>query len=124
MMMKYDYLYQMYTKTFSRDPEEYGFNYWYNKLISHEYSVRNFLINILNEKEFIDKDLSDEEFITSMYSIIANREPDQTGYNYWLNMLIEYQKEIDAKTSKSKIILSICNEAELEERATKLNLKF
>lgn len=39
-------------------------------------------------------------------------------------MLIEYQKEIDAKTSKSKIILSICNEAELEERATKLNLKF
>lgn len=114
----------VYKKTFSRDPEEYGFNYWYNKLISHEYLVRNFLINILNEKEFIDKDLSDEEFITSMYSIIANREPDQTGYNYWLNMLIEYQKEIDAKTSKSKIILSICNEAELEERATKLNLKF
>lgn len=114
----------VYKNTFSRIPEEYGFNYWYNKLISYEYSVRNFLLNILNEKEFIDKNLSNQEFITSMYSIIANRSPDQTGYNYWLNMLINYQNKMDPKTAKSQIILRICNEAELSERANKLNLDF
>lgn len=114
----------VYKKTFSRDPEEYGFNYWYNKLISHEYSVRNFLINILNEEEFINKNLSNEEFITAMYSIIANRDPDKEGYNYWLNLFKQYQKELDEKESKSKIILRICNEAELEERSSKINLKF
>lgn len=114
----------VYKKTFSRDPEEYGFNYWYNKLISYEYSVRSFLINILNEKEFIDKNLSNEEFITSMYSIIANREPDHVGYNYWLNRLMDLQKNMDSKLSKSKIILMICNEAELSQRAEKMNLKF
>ncbi|BAK55830.1 hypothetical protein SFBM_0048 [Candidatus Arthromitus sp. SFB-mouse-Japan] len=114
----------VYKNTFSRMPEEYGFNYWYNKLISYEYSVRNFILNILNEKEFIDKNLSNQEFITSMYSIIANRKPDQTGYNYWLNMLMSYQNKMDPKTAKSQIILRICNEAELSERANKLNLDF
>lgn len=113
-----------YKKTFSRDAEEYGFNYWYNKLISYEYSVRAFLINLLNEKEFIEKNLSNEEFITSMYSIIANRNPDHIGYNYWLNTLIEFQNTMDPKTSKSKIILMICNEAELSQRAENMNLKF
>lgn len=114
----------VYQKTFSRAPEEYGFNYWYNKLISYEYSVRNFLLNMLNEKEFIDKNLSNSEFVTSMYSIIANREPDEVGYNYWLNMLMEYQNIMDSKEAKSQIILRICNEAELEERSNNLNLQF
>lgn len=114
----------VYRKTFSREPDEFGFNYWYNKLISQEYSVRNFLINILNEKEFIEKNLPNEEFITAMYSIIANREPDQMGYNYWLTKLMEYQKQMDIKSSKSNIILLICNESELSNRASKLNLKF
>ena len=112
-----------YKKTFSRDAEEYGFNYWYHKLISYEYSVRAFLINILNEKEFIEKNLSNEEFVTSMYSIIANRKPDHVGYNYWLNTLIEFQNNMDPKASKSKIILMICNEAELSQRAENMNLK-
>lgn len=114
----------VYKKTFLRDPEEYGFKYWYNKLISHEYSVRNFLINILNEEEFINKNLSNEEFITSMYSIIADRDPDKDGYKYWLNLLKKYQNELGDKEAKSKIILFICNEAELEERSSKINLKF
>lgn len=114
----------VYKKTFSRDPEEYGLNYWFNKLIAQEYSVRAFLINILNEKEFIEKDLSNEEFVTSMYSIIANRIPDQDGYNYWLNMLINLEKETDIKIAKSKIILLICNEGELNQRANKISLKF
>ena len=114
----------VYRKTFSREPEEHGFNYWYNKLISYEYSVRNFLTNILNEQEFINKNLSNEEFITAMYSIIANREPDQTGYNYWLNMLIESQNKLNIKTVKSNIIMLICNESELEERSKNMNLKF
>ncbi len=114
----------VYKKTFSRDAEEYGFNYWYNKLISYEYSVRSFLINILNEKEFIDRNLSNEEFITSMYSIIANREPDHVGYNYWLNKLMDLQQTMDSKLSKSQIILMICNEAELSKRAENMNLKF
>ena len=114
----------VYKKTFLRDPEEYGLNYWFNKLISQEYSVRSFLINILNEKEFIQKDLSNEEFVSSMYSIIANREPDQDGYTYWLNMLIELEKQMDIKLAKSKIILLICNEGELNERSNKINLKY
>ncbi len=114
----------VYTKTFSREPDESGFNYWYNKLISHEYSVRDFLINLLNEDEFIKKNLSNQEFITSMYSIIANREPDENGFNYWLSKLKEFQTRMDVKSSKSQIILFICNEAELNQRATKMNLKF
>lgn len=114
----------VYEKTFSRNPDEFGFNYWYNKLISQEYSVRNFLINMLNEKEFIEKNLTNEEFITSMYLIIANREPDQMGYNYWLTKLIEYQKQLDIKSAKSNIILLICNESELSNRSLKLNLRF
>ncbi len=119
-----EFISDVYKKTFSRDPDEYGFNYWYNKLISQEYSVRNFLINILNEKEFIEKNLSNEDFVTSMYSIIVNRDPDQQGYDYWLTTLIEYQKNTDTKHAKSRIILLMCNESELEERALKLNLKF
>lgn len=114
----------VYKKTFSRDPEEEGFKYWYNKLISQEYSVRNFLINILNEEEFINKNLSNENFIISMYSIIANRDPDEKGYNYWLNLFENYLKELNEKEAKSKIILRICNEAELKERSLQINLKF
>lgn len=114
----------VYKKTFLREPDESGFSYWYDRLISYEYSVRNFLLNTLNEKEFIDKNLSNEEFITAMYYIITNRPPDQQGYKYWIGVLNEYQTRLNPKDAKSQIILRICNEAELSERANKMNLIF
>lgn len=119
-----NFIQDVYTKTLSREADENGFSYWYNKLISQEYSVRNFLINLLNEKEFIDKNLSDSEFISSMYSIIGGREADELGFYYWKNKLESLKQNLDIRESKSKLILMICNEAELNQRANNLNLKF
>ncbi len=114
----------VYNKTLSREPDDSGFTYWYDKLISFDYSTRDFLLNVLNEKEFIENNMSNNEFINSMYSIIANREPDSPGFNYWLNLLYDYEKYLSKKDSRINIILRICNEAELKERSEAMNLKF
>lgn len=38
-------------------------------------------------QEFINRNTTDEEFVTILYSTFLNREPDQVGYNDWVSKL-------------------------------------
>ncbi len=41
----------------------------------------------LHSQEFINRELSDEDYVYIMYSIYLGREPDQAGYNDWVSQL-------------------------------------
>ncbi len=83
---------RLYTTCLGRASEPAGKLYWIDRLMNgmtgadaaHEFFFSN---------EFINKNLSDTEFVTRLYRTFMDREPDQGGLDYWLGEL---------KTGKSR----------------------
>lgn len=78
---------RLYTKALDRNGEEGGLNFWCQKLMNKErspYTAANFFIN---SPEFKSKNLSDEEYVKTLYRTFFGREYDQEGLNYWTGRL-------------------------------------
>nr|MCR4648759.1 DUF4214 domain-containing protein [Lachnospiraceae bacterium] len=52
----------------------------------------------LNSQEYLNRNRSDEEFLTDLYASFFGREPDEEGFRYWLVRL-------DKGYSRRRIIL-------------------
>ena len=57
------------------------------KLSLKEKLVLDFLDTIISSKEFGTKNISDLELVKILYKALLNREPDNQGYNGWLDNL-------------------------------------
>lgn len=60
--------------------------YWAGKILAGE-SVLSVINGFIYSEEFMNKEMNDEEFITKMYQIFLDREPDTGGLNYWLDVI-------------------------------------
>ena len=122
------FLYDVYKRSFLRDPDEIGYKYWIDRLETKDISARNFLINLLfAEKEFSEMDYDVTEFITVLYSIIVNREPDSDGLNFWIKF---YNEEVlansngDQFAAKKYSVDRMINEKEFEEIILSMGLEY
>lgn len=78
---------RLYTQALDRQGEEGGLNYWCEGVINKSfspYTVANFFIN---SPEFMNKNLSDEEYVKTLYRTFFGREYDQEGLDYWMGRL-------------------------------------
>lgn len=122
------FLYDVYQRSFLRDPDEVGYQYWINRLKTKDISARDFLINLLfAEREFSDMKYSTEKFIEVLYSIIVDRDPDKEGLDFWINF---YNQEAiknsngDLFVAKRYTVERMINEEEFKKLILKLNLKY
>ena len=108
-------IYRLYNAALGRFPDIEGFKYWINmneSLINTHYQIAESFITSNEFKKLYFNNSSDEEYIVSLYKNILNREPDNTGYEYWLNQLqSEKENKTDlligfAESSESKGIFS------------------
>ena len=76
-----------YNILLGRDADQTGYDYWNGKLESGEISFRELINGFLFSSEYLDKNKSDEEFVSDLYRAILNREPDEEGLEYWLGRL-------------------------------------
>ena len=122
------FLLNVYDRAFLRSPDEGGYKYWMDRLKNKDISARMFLINLLfAEKEFSEMDYKTDQFITVLYSIIVNREPDTEGLNFWINFYNEdalKNSNNDVFVAKQYIVDRMINEKEFEKLIVGMGLEY
>ncbi len=78
---------RMYWTTLSRDPDEDGLNYWVNNLYEGNLTGAQTAKHFILADEFINKNLTYNEFLDVMYAAFFDRPKDDQGYYYWLDQL-------------------------------------
>lgn len=117
---------RVYTIALGREPEVEGWNFWINKLTSKELSATEFIAeNLMTQPEFIERELNKQQFVTTMYSLIVNRTPDEDGQSYWEGKYNEYREQTSSiATLRIKIAREMMNEKEFKDLVTSLGLKY
>ena len=77
---------RLYTKLQGRMYDEGGLNYWCEKVLAEPTKatlLKVALDGFLHSNEFINKHLSDKDYLTVLYRAFLDREPDTGGMEYW-----------------------------------------
>ena len=77
----------LYLVALERPYDVEGRDNWTNQLLVNGNSGSDIVYGFLNSQEFIGKNLSDEEYITILYRIFFDREPDAEGMANWKKAL-------------------------------------
>ncbi|MBM3713656.1 MAG: DUF4214 domain-containing protein [Actinobacteria bacterium] len=73
----------LFMQFYNRKPTEKELSYWTINLELRILSFKNVALNIVNNKEFINKNLSNEDFIKVLYLGLLNREAEEDGLKNW-----------------------------------------
>ena len=106
---------KLYVATFNRVPDADGLSYWVN---DSELDLEGIAQSFFDQQETQDlypEDTSNEDFVTSVYANLFNREPDESGFTYWV-------AELDAQLySKNLFIQAVINGAQDSDITTLQN---
>lgn len=78
---------RMYTKALGRTFDEEGKRYWANELANFRISGEQVALAFFMSEEFINSNISDDEFVNRLYLTFMDRTADPEGYHYWINAL-------------------------------------
>ena len=78
---------RFYQQCLGREPDQEGLNNWTNALLDGSISGADVANGFIFSQEFINRNTSNEEFITILYRAFFDREPDTDGFNGWLGFL-------------------------------------
>lgn len=121
-----EFVSRVYKIALGREPEVEGWEFWIKKLDSKEISATEFIAeNLMTQPEFVDRELSKRTFVTTMYSLIVNREPDEEGQKYWERKYDEYKlQESSLAELRRRIATEMMSEPEFKDYVTKIGLKY
>jgi len=100
--------YRLYNAAFGRFPDSEGLKYWINQYASGIDTFRAISQSFLISEEFklvYGNDTNNDIFVNRMYENILTRNPDNEGFNYWMNQLnngLENRSEVLIGFSESK----------------------
>ena len=98
---------ELYIATFNRAPDIAGLNYWVDMVAREGWSVANVSLSMLESQEaqtIFSLELSNQDFINTIYQNVLGRASDDVGLAYWL-------EQMNNGLSKSNMILTIINGA-------------
>ncbi|MBO6193301.1 MAG: Ig-like domain-containing protein [Clostridiales bacterium] len=100
----------LYLVVFDRPYDVEGREHWLNELLVNGNSGSDIVYGFLNSSEFLAKNLTDEEYITLLYRIFFDREPDAGGMATWMNALANgaTRNEVLYGFAKSEEWLTYC----------------
>lgn len=78
---------RMYTKALNRKGETLGVEDWTNRIVSGRMSAEDVAKSFIFSEEFVNKNLSDEQFVETLYQTFMDRASDPVGKADWLNKL-------------------------------------
>ena len=85
-------IFRLYNAAFSRFPDANGFNYWIEKYASGESNLQAVAQSFLLSEEFKERygaNVTNAQYVETLYINVLGRDYDQDGYNYWLGNLNE-----------------------------------
>ena len=80
---------RLYTEALGRPFEVDGLEAWTALLLDKKTDGEKTAYGFFCSDEFVNRKLSDEEFLKAMYKAMFDREPDEGGMNDWLKVLSE-----------------------------------
>ncbi len=81
------FVYRMYKIVLGREPETDGYNYWVNKLNSHELAAADIVTGFFGSEEYQGFGKSNSAIVTDFYMAMLERTPEADGLTYWTNRL-------------------------------------
>ena len=78
---------RLYEVCLLRPSEPAGHAYWVNKLTLEGRTGGDVAYGFVFSQEYLNKNASNEDYVTMLYRTILGREPEQAGYEYWLRYL-------------------------------------
>lgn len=79
---------RLYTKALGRDYDPDGLDDWCNQICDRALTVDQVATDgFFHSNEFVLKNLSNEDYVTTLYHTFFDREPDPLGYADWLSQL-------------------------------------
>ncbi|MCJ7833806.1 DUF4214 domain-containing protein [Cuneatibacter sp. NSJ-177] len=78
---------RLYTDILGRNPDSVGLRDWYNRLTSHKETAAQVVYGFVFSKEYLDRNVSNSDYIKMLYSTILGRNPGNNEINYWLDYL-------------------------------------
>ncbi|MDX2465242.1 MAG: DUF4214 domain-containing protein, partial [Porticoccus sp.] len=80
---------RLYQTAFDRAPDQDGLNYWIDQWEVEHLSIGQIADGFYISSEFLATygNLSDESYISQLYANVLDREPDESGYDYWIDRL-------------------------------------
>lgn len=76
-----------YEYCLGRSADVAGLNDWCSQILNGTNTAQDTAYGFIFSSEFTEKNLSNEEFVTVMYRVFFDREPDAAGYKTWVNVL-------------------------------------
>jgi hypothetical protein len=78
---------RIYESVLGRTPDNSGLTYWANELINGKKTGATVVANVIFGSEYTKKNVSDEEFIKTLYRAMMGREADNGGLKSWKEYL-------------------------------------
>ncbi|MBR5897450.1 MAG: DUF4214 domain-containing protein, partial [Lachnospiraceae bacterium] len=76
-----------YLVTVGREADEEGFEYWNNKITNSELVGTQVAYGFVFSDEYQGQEKSNEEYVNDLYMLFLGREPDEEGFDNWVNAL-------------------------------------
>ena len=107
---------RMYTKALGRGAEPDGLRYWADRLEQQVDDGANVAYGFITSTEFKSRNLSDDQFVETMYQTFFDRESDSVGKTYWMNQIKSgaSRETVLAGFVKSEEFGKLCSDAGIE----------
>ena len=102
-------MFRLYNAAFNRFPDADGLKYWIGKYSSGENDSRAVASSFLASNEFVErygKNVTDAQYVETLYTNVLGRDYDRSGYNYWLGNLNA------GKETRCELLLGFAESAE------------
>ncbi len=78
---------RMYTVVLNRRADVVGLDEWTQRLMNGTANGAQIADGFISSDEFVNRNLSNEKYVKVLYRAFFNREPDEGGFNVWMNEL-------------------------------------
>lgn len=82
-----DFTTRLYTTCLGRNPEDSGLKYWATELANIKQTGTVAAQGFFFSSEFVDAHYSNSEYLNRLYKTFMGRDPEESGYKYWLEQL-------------------------------------
>lgn len=94
-----------YELVLGRTPDSTGLNNWVNSLVNYQNTGAHVAYGFFFSQEYINSNTSNEEFVTTLYNVFLNRQPDAAGMADWVGQL-------EAGATREQVFAGVANSRE------------
>ena len=100
-----DFVERCYTVILNRPSEAEGFADWKNQLVTGQSVGAQVAYGFVFSKEYKNRNRTNKEYVTDLYKLFMDRDPDEGGFNDWVGKL-------EAGASREEVYVGFVNSQE------------